>query len=420
MRSNRFLKSPFSYLGITVYFLISIILVGLITTVISQRLISQIQEHNSHLVQGLARFFAHVPETVAPETARLIQDITVGLSFPVIGVDPGGQPQFRIETLPDSGVEIWSKEGNLWRSNRGSQLPYSDETLAILRQRIKSMAHVHPPIPVQRWDETAGELVDDGLLYYGESAYIRKIRWLPWSSLLLISLFFTTGLWLYRHNQRLEQHAVWIGLARETAHQMGTPLSSLWGWIELLKDRADPEILNNVIMDAERLNRIASRFGKIGSQPELGRLNIATVIQTTTGYFQSRLPRFGKKIELQVDLHDEIAEIYGDKDLLTWVFENLIKNSMDAIERDDGRILITTILAGEKLIIRIQDNGRGMTRQQQRRIFQPGYSTKKRGWGLGLSLVRRIVEDYHHGTIMVEKSEVNRGATFRLELPRYS
>ncbi len=243
----------------------------------------------------------------------------------------------------------------------------------------------------------------------------------------LVAVFSTVlivGFLSYRRIKTVEQASIWGGLAKETAHQLGTPISSLMGWVELSmeldKQRGDSttaEIYANMQNDLTRLQRITERFGKIGSHPQQARININSVISDAVAYFQKRLPNLSKQVELRV-VDRELPEIVANADLLQWVFENLIRNSLDAIDKENGIIEIDPRLHPKEhqIVILYKDNGQGIPRQNRNKIFRPGMTTKKHGWGLGLTLVKRIVEAYHHGQIrLIETS--SQGTTFEIVLP---
>ncbi len=245
--------------------------------------------------------------------------------------------------------------------------------------------------------------------------------------IVLVAVFSTiliVGFLSYRRIKTFEQASIWGGLAKETAHQLGTPISSLMGWVELSmeldKQRGDDttaEIYANMQSDLARLQRITERFGKIGSYPQQTPIDINTVIGDAVAYFQKRLPNLSKQVELRV-VDRELPEIVANADLLQWVFENLIRNSLDAIDKENGVIQIDPRLhpRGHQIVILYKDNGKGVARKNRNKIFRPGVTTKKHGWGLGLTLVKRIVEAYHHGQIrLIETS--SQGTTFEIVLP---
>ncbi len=238
------------------------------------------------------------------------------------------------------------------------------------------------------------------------------------SSILIVSFL------SYRRIKTFEQASIWGGLAKETAHQLGTPISSLMGWVELLMEldkqkgaNTTSEIYANMQSDLARLQRITERFGKIGSYPQQTCVNINSVIRDAVAYFQKRLPNLSKQVELRV-VNRELPEIVANADLLQWVFENLIRNSLDAIDKENGIIQIDPRLHPRRhqIVIVYKDNGKGVSRKNRNKIFHPGMTTKKHGWGLGLTLVKRIIEAYHHGQIrLIETS--SQGTTFEIVLP---
>lgn len=257
-------------------------------------------------------------------------------------------------------------------------------------------------------------------LYYDDSPSITQLQLLPWIELLIISLFVVIGYVSFSHIKRSEQSNIWVGMARETAHQLGTPLSSLMGWIELL--RYDPsdrdqvlEAANEMDRDVERLTTVAQRFSKIGAAAKTEQVDLNEVITKVVHYFERRLPHLGKKTSLTYEPHPEPLTARINLDLMQWVFENLIRNAADAIERREGTITIHAFPVHDGVQIEVSDNGRGIDPKIRKDIFRPGFSTKQRGWGLGLSLARRIVEEYHGGKIWIRDSSPE-GTTFAIRL----
>jgi signal transduction histidine kinase len=219
----------------------------------------------------------------------------------------------------------------------------------------------------------------------------------------------------FSSSRKAEQNKVWLGLSRETAHQLGTPISSLMAWVEILKDRLeDDELIQELEKDVQRLNTIAERFSKIGSQPKLQATNLNTLVGDVVEYMKLRLPK-SVNISTSFSPNDNILPL--NKNLFGWVIENLIKNSIDAISAP-GVIKIFIFNENDTTILDITDTGKGMSKSSYKEIFKPGYTTKLRGWGLGLSLAKRIVEDYHKGKIYVFHSEPGKGTTIRIELGR--
>ena len=262
-----------------------------------------------------------------------------------------------------------------------------------------------------------------GHLYY-EVTSDYGIFVMPIVLVVVFSTVLIVGFLSYRRIKTVEQASIWGGLAKETAHQLGTPISSLMGWVELSmeldKQRGDNrtvEIYANMQSDLTRLQRITDRFGKIGSYPQQTRIDINTVIADAVAYFQKRLPNLSKQVDLRV-IDRELPEIVANADLLQWVFENLIRNSLDAIDKEKGIIEIEPQLHPKEhqIVILYKDNGQGIPRQDRNKIFRPGMTTKKHGWGLGLTLVKRIIEAYHHGHIRLIHTS-SQGTTFEIVLP---
>jgi len=297
----------------------------------------------------------------------------------------------------------------------------SIEAMAKLHTKLEDMKAGFEPIPIRidLSDGEGGSLVQ--YVYYDESALITELRIFPWVQLVFVGLFVLVGYFGFSYIRRSEQSSLWMGMAREAAHQLGTPLSSLLGWIEMLRSPdLDPETkkqaLNEIENDVERLQRVADRFSDIGSQPKLGRCDLVPIVEQTATYLRRRIPREGQSIVLNVDLPDRlVAE--ANEELFAWVLENLLKNALDAIEDDEGTIAVRGRREDDAIVLEVQDTGRGIGRRQWKNIFRPGYSTKQRGWGLGLSLARRVVETYHGGSLELVASTLGEGSTFRIQIP---
>lgn len=252
------------------------------------------------------------------------------------------------------------------------------------------------------------------IAYYQESILLTQLRIYPWVLLGVIALFVGIAYLAFSSARRTEQERVWSGMAKETAHQIGTPLSSMLGWIELLRAQgADETALMEMGKDVDRLETITARFSKIGSIPELKNEDLSDVLLESTDYLRART---SNKIDIHLNLPEDEFIVPINRQLFSWVIENLIRNAIDAIE-GQGNIQLDLTEAGKYVRIDVTDSGKGLTRNQYRAIFRPGYTTKQRGWGLGLSLARRIVEDYHNGKIYVVRSEVGQGSTFRILIP---
>ncbi len=293
----------------------------------------------------------------------------------------------------------------------------SDEAqMSFLHAERERMAEVNPPIVVKY-----GDSVIFNYLFYDESDLVKELRLLPYIEILVASMFILIGYIGFSYIKRSEQANIWVGMSKETAHQLGTPLSSLMGWLELLREQEeDPEALrqtlNEMEKDVSRLSRIALRFSKIGSRPQLTEQNLMDTIRKSADYYRRRTPQLGKKVDIIVPDIDAVSARYN-AELLEWVFENLMKNALDAMESTEGRIAFSIKAGSRNVVIDVADNGKGMDTRMKKDIFRPGYSTKKRGWGLGLSLARRIVQDYHRGKLFVHDTAPGKGTTFRIVLP---
>ena len=259
-------------------------------------------------------------------------------------------------------------------------------------------------------------------VYYGESPTVQMLRYFPYIQILLLGLLLGIGYTTYRSITRSEQSNLWVGMAKEAAHQLGTPISSLYGWLQLLKDEYRYEetavnIANEIEKDIQRLRGVAERFGKIGSEPELRKMEIGPILEQVVVYMERRLPRLGKAIEVRKNLQAQ-AVVRANPELLQWAIENLVKNAMDSLRGKEETAYISVISKVQEgeVIIDIEDSGSGIDIKNVKNIFKPGFSTKKRGWGLGLSLTKRIIEEYHKGSIFVLRSELNEGTTMRITL----
>lgn len=254
-------------------------------------------------------------------------------------------------------------------------------------------------------------------VHYGESELARLIRAFPLVQLVVVGLFILVGYLGFSYLRRSEQSLLWVGMAKEAAHQLGTPLSSMIGWIELLRlgDAAPAEqVADELEADVDRLRRVADRFEKIGSRPTMEPVRLGPVLDDVAAYMRRRIPRSGPAVTLTVESSPELAADLNPE-LFEWVVENLLKNALDAMERG-GTIAIRARREGDQVLVDVQDTGKGMDRATARLVFKPGFSTKRRGWGLGLSLARRIVEEYHGGRLEVAASRPGVGTTFRITL----
>ena len=254
-------------------------------------------------------------------------------------------------------------------------------------------------------------------VWYDESLMLRRLAQYPYVQLGVVFLFVVVAIFALLSSKRAEQNKVWVGLSRETAHQLGTPISSLMAWTEVLKESyPDDELLPEMETDVRRLQLIAERFSKIGSAPELKDADLYDIVDHVVQYIGRRT---SDKVNLHATLPEEHPHLMVCAPLFEWVIENLCKNAVDAMH-GEGEIHVTATTLPERVVILVSDTGKGIAKKNFKNVFRPGFTTKKRGWGLGLSLAKRIVEEYHHGRIYVKSSELGKGTTFAIEMPLFS
>jgi nitrogen-specific signal transduction histidine kinase len=304
-------------------------------------------------------------------------------------------------------------------------LPKAEQTEAI-QEMLREMDEVNQPIKVSYQDT-----VELSYVHYGQSKIVGRLKTLPIIQFVVAGIFIFLGYFGFNYIKRTEQSNIWVGLSKETAHQLGTPLSSLMGWNELIKANAQnpakvTELANEMSNDVERLSKIANRFSKIGSKPDLKPCDVYDAINKVVKYFEIRIPTISKgtfeghskkKIDLEIK-GSTTAKAMINSELFEWVIENLTKNALDAIENTTGSITFTIEEKGTHIFIDVADTGKGIDIRFKKDIFRPGYSTKMRGWGLGLSLSKRIIETYHKGKLFVKESEPGKGTTFRIRLDK--
>lgn len=249
---------------------------------------------------------------------------------------------------------------------------------------------------------------------YGESLMLQRLSWYPFVQLGVVLLFVVIAIFALMSSKRAEQNKVWVGLSKETAHQLGTPISSLMAWVEVLKEQyPNDDLIPELDKDVQRLQLISDRFSKIGSVPELAPSSLTEVLDHVIDYMDRRTSRSVKMIKDMPD-HDVVVNLNAS--LFEWVIENLCKNAVDAMGGGPGSITLKVVELPSKVAIEVSDTGKGIRKKDIRNVFRPGFTTKKRGWGLGLSLAKRIIDEYHKGKIWVKSSEIGKGTTFRIEL----
>ena len=346
-------------------------------------------------------------------TDELILDNRGSFKLPAVLVDDNDRP-LEYLLLDEKGETVVEYS---FRNVRSTKVETEEKRLAYV-QKLKNM---NPPIPITVGD---GEEALRQYVYYGESTVVQILRYVPAIQIVVIMLLFFIGYTSLVSITRMEQSNLWVGMAKEAAHQLGTPISSLLGWIHLFRDDLPEQseqhsLLNEIEKDVYRLKGVAERFGKIGSKPELKPLEIAPVLDEAIKYMERRLPKIAGEVSIKTDLQ-ATGLVKLNPELLQWAVENLMKNAMDALqmtqESSNKGITVRSYTASNGMVLEIADTGIGMDAATKKNIFRPGYSTKKRGWGLGLNLTKRIVEEYHGGELTVTKSELGVGTTMQIRL----
>ena len=378
--------------------------IALGTLYYTQNLVSRLQQREKEIVKLYANSleFGASTETFNTDFTFIFQNIIQRIDFPLILTDHNDQVTITGDGSGYKNIEFDSKLNDSELEN-------------YLETKVIELGKLHSPILVKSPD---GRILSK--IYYGDSNIIQQLRFYPYFQILFAVLFLLIAYTSFSYVKRSEQRNIWVGMSKETAHQLGTPISSLMGWNEMLKINFEnkdkvQDISDEIGSDLVRLNKITKRFSKIGSIPELVIEKPYNVIENVINYFQRRLPQLGKNVVIIIE-GDKDANAKLNVELFEWVIENLIKNSLDAIEHKDGKIHFKLATNRNKIEIDIVDNGKGVEHNRRKDIFRPGYSTKRRGWGLGLSLSKRIIEDYHKGKIFVKQSVVNQGTTFQIIL----
>lgn len=373
------------------FLMIGAILIGVSSLLYTNHLVKQVSYEEQVKVdlwtESVRMTLAH--DSLSDEVFRYINAVfTTNKTVPIIVVDEN-------ETI------IADNNFNYNEKNR-------DKILQREYQKLKARTE---PIVIELGPD------EKQYLYFKESRLLIQLRYYPIFQLLVIVLFIFISYYAFNSARKSEQNMVWVGMAKETAHQLGTPISSLMAWVELLKEMdLNNDIVTELAKDTHRLEQIAERFSKVGSTPELYPENVYRVLNEAISYLK---PRISKKIELETRF-DPAQELYLplSSTLFGWVVENLIRNAVDAMEGAKGRIQVQVYEREQRVIIEIADNGKGIPKSKQKAIFKPGFTTKKRGWGLGLTLSKRIIENYHNGKLLLRYSDAARGTAFWIILAK--
>lgn len=383
MKLFEFNRLLFRYLFIAIAVVIAI---G--SLVVSHRLVSDLSKEERNKMEIWAE--------ATKEMASSNENINVNIIAQILNSNT---------TIP---VILYDKKDNFYVSSN-IELPDTDEQ-EFLRKKAIAFQKRHKPIIIEVEDF-------DQYVYYDDSYTLKHLQLYPYIQLGVLAVFIFISFLALFSTMRMEQDRLWVGLSKETAHQLGTPISSLLAWVEYLKlKHAEPSIITDMEKDISRLQVITDRFSKIGSAPALEKADITTIIKQTIVYLEKRM---SQKVMFEYNLPDTSLYVNMNEALFSWVIENLVKNAVDAMA-GVGTIKFSLVDGGQTVSLFIEDTGKGIPKSKFRTIFKPGYTTKTRGWGLGLSLVKRIIESYHKGKIYVKSSEINMGTTFCIELKKVS
>jgi hypothetical protein len=387
------------------FLIIFALIIAFGTLYYTNQLVVKLQEKERQIVELYAKGIEYIANTNNPDAdiTFLFDNIIKPIDFPLILTDK------------NDNINLDNKT-DLRNIKLDSTLSRAEQE-KLLYKMMKEMDEIHPPINI-----TYADTLILTRIHYGDSELIKQLQFYPYLQIGIAALFILLGYIGFSYIKRSEQSNIWVGMAKETAHQFGTPISSLMGWLEMLKmNYSDPnkvlDIAEEISNDVEKLNKITIRFSKIGSKPDLKPQNLFDEVTKVTDYFNRRLPQTGKTVELKINGDKNLCALINS-DLFEWVIENLIKNALDAIEDKNGIISIEILESKKFAEVDVTDNGKGIDLKRRKDVFRPGYSTKKRGWGLGLSLSKRIIEGYHGGKIFVKSSIPGEGTTFKIQLKK--
>ena len=371
------------------------LIVGLF--IYTQGIIEKLREENRETVSFHVKLFVKgIAEAEGKELDFIFREIIQPISFPIVIADVEGNPQH-------------------WKN-----LPSNDDlTLDNVREHLQKMAEENVPIPLIINLDEFGKAKDLelGFIYFGDSTLISQLRVLPYIEIGMVTFFIILGFIGFQVIRNNEKRHIWFGTARETAHQLGTPVSSLMGWLDRLVEHPEESarLAEEMTKDVNRLQSISDRFARMGSRPKLERIEVQQLLDETADYFRDRLPS-NKSVTIDVSDAGDV-EILGTPTLISWALENLVKNAIDSLDKSEGKVSLSAVQDGKHVVMEIADNGKGIQRRDWKNVFRPGYSTKEHGWGLGLSLVRRIIEEFQNGTIYISSSDRGVGTTFKIRIP---
>ena len=390
-------------LNLKILLLVLALFIAIGTFFYTNSLVERLQKKDKQIVELYASGLQYLinVEDNSSNLTFIFENVIKRIDFPLILTDK------------DNDVDIQSKT-SIRNLVIDTTLP-KKEQIQYVKNKIKAMDEINPPIIISYKNSVLGKI------HYGDSNLIKQLRFYPYLQIFAATMFILIGYLSFSNIKKREQSNIWVGMAKETAHQLGTPISSLMGWTEILAlnynnpDKVQ-DITEEINNDLDRLSKIAQRFSKIGSLPELKDIKLYEIITHIIKYFERRLPQTGKNVSLLIKGNENVTAKLNPE-LFEWVLENLIKNALDATEAKKGSITFSILEKNKKVEIEIIDTGKGIDLKRRKDVFRPGYSTKKRGWGLGLSLSKRIIEEYHKGKIFV-KSSSPEGTTFKIILKK--
>ena len=404
------------------------ILLGLGSFVYNQYLLNQILEQEQSSVELWAEAIEYTSNPVQEEISRNLLEAASYLqektNIPehIIDMIEEAEADRTSQTFVTQEIVLSEERFQVPRiivDERGEIISSNHVNEPLNKELIDRYASMHDPIRIELGNE---KYKQTQYVYYGESSTVRYLRYFPYIQFSLLALLLGIGFVSYRAVMRSEQSNLWVGMTKEAAHQLGTPLSSMYGWVELLREEKQGDdftqrVCDELENDVSRLRGVAERFNKIGSEPELSHQRLQPILEEVVDYMEHRLPQLGKNVEVERDMDSGVsAEV--NSDLFQWAMENLIKNAMDAIKSSTSNAKVSVKLrrVENEIFVDVKDTGVGVEKKYQKEIFKPGYSTKKRGWGLGLSLTRRIIEEYHNGKLVIHETEIGSGTTMRVIL----
>jgi len=372
-------------------FLLGFILVIFLFTY-TQGIVNELRKDNGEIVKLYAEIIA---QTISDENDTnldfVFDEIIQKAQFPIIYSNNKKDP-------------VYSKNINTDKSK--------------LRRIQSTMDEQNEAIPLRYTNPLTNEIILIGYLHYGDSSQIEKLKWLPFIEIGAITLFILLGFISFSIIRNSEKRNIWVGMARETAHQLGTPISSLMGWLEWMKNKPNDQekMIDDISLDLERLQQVSDRFSKMGSETKIEEVHLSNIVDNIVLYFNRRIPSMGKSIIIENQLESDL-KIKANGILISWAIENVVKNAIDALD-NEGIISLKSKFEKKSIIIVIEDSGKGISRKNWKNIFRPGFSTKEQGWGLGLSLTSRIINEIHGGSIYVSQSKPGQGSAIEISLPK--